>query len=310
VGQVKIGFGAPVSGSWATPHNMVRIAQRAEELGYHSLWTFQRLLSPLDGSWGEHYRSVLDPLVPLAFLAGQTRTIRLGVAVLNMPFFAPVFLAKQLASLDIVSGGRLDAGLGNGWSDEEFAAVGASKRDLGKRADEFLAVVKKAWTAADAGHDGRFYHVPPLSLEPKPVQRPHPPIYLGARSVPAMRRAGRLCDGWVSSSQSEPSVLSEALEVVRSSAEKAGRDPSALRFIVRGAVKVREQAGADRRALTGTVEQIKEDLAGYAARGADELFIDLNFDPEIASPTADPARSLDRALAALEEFAPSAHAHA
>jgi probable F420-dependent oxidoreductase len=310
VGQVKIGFGAPVSGSWATPQNMVRIAQRAEVLGYHSLWTFQRLLSPVDGAWGEYYRSVHDPLIPLAFLAGQTRVIRLGVAVLNMPFFSPVLLAKQLASLDDVSGGRLAVGLGNGWSDEEFAAVGVSKRDLGKRADEFLTVVKKAWTAPEVAHDGRFYRVPPMSVEPKPAQRPHPPIYLGAKSRPALRRAGRLCDGWVSSSQSDPAGVSEAIDVVRESAAQAGRDPAAMRFVVRGAVKVRKDAGPGRRALTGTIEQIKEDIAGYAARGADELFIDLNFDPEIGSPSADPEESMDRALAALEEFAPSTNTDA
>jgi probable F420-dependent oxidoreductase len=260
----------------------------------------------MDGAWGEQYRSVHDPLIPLAFLAGQTRTIRLGVAVLNMPYFSPVLLGKQLASLDIVSGGRLDAGLGNGWSDEEYTAVGASKREVGKRADEFITVVKKMWTAPDVGHEGRFYRVPAMSQEPKPVQRPHPPIYLGAKSVPALRRAGRLGDGWVSSSQSTPDEVSEAIVVVRESAAQTGRDPSALRFVVRGAVKVRAEAGSDRRALTGTVQQIKEDLADYAARGADELFIDLNFDPEIGSPTADPIESMDRALSALEEFAPAA----
>ncbi len=304
---MKIGFGAPVSGSWATPDNMVRIAQRAEALGYHSLWTFQRLLSPVDGAWGEFYRAVHDPLVPLAFLAGQTRTIRLGVAVLNMPFFSPVMLAKQLTGIDIVSGGRLDAGFGNGWSDEEFAATGASKRDSGKRADEFLTVLKKMWGADPVAHDGRFYHVPPMSMQPKPVQQ-HPPIYLGGRSPAALRRAGRLGDGWVSPSQGDPEGLSEAIRVAREAAASAGRDPMALRFVIRGAVKVRSAnslaAGADRRPLTGTVEQIKADMADYAARGADELFVDLNFDPEIGSPAADPAASMDRALAALEVFAP------
>jgi probable F420-dependent oxidoreductase len=304
VGLVKIGFGAPVSGSWATPSNMVRIAQRAEELGYHSLWTFQRLLSPVDGHWGEFYRSVHDPLIPLAFLAGQTRTIRLGVAVLNMPFYPPALIARQLAALDLVSGGRLDAGFGNGWSEEEFTAVGVSKRDSGKRADEFLAVVKKVWSPDPVSYEGRFYTIPESSFEPKPVQQPHPPLILGGRAAPALRRAGRLCDGWVSSSQSDPAAVTEAIQLVRESAAKAGRDPSAMRFIVRGAVKVRSDALEDRRPLTGTIEQIREDIADYAARGATELFVDLNFDPEIGSPSADPAASMDRAFAALEAFAP------
>ena len=308
MGQVKIGFGVPVSGSWATPANMVLVAQRAEALGYHSLWTFQRLLSPMDGAWGEFYRGVHDPLIPLAFLAGQTRTVRLGVAVLNMPFISPAVVAKELASIDIVSGGRLDAGFGNGWSDEEFAAVGASKSGGGRRADEFLAVVKKAWGADPVSYEGRYYQVPPCSIEPKPVQAPRPPIYLGGRSPAALRRAGRLCDGWVSPSQGDPQGLSEAVEVVSEAAATAGRDPSALRFVIRGAVKVRSASspdtGPDRRPLTGTLDQIKADIAEYASRGAHELFIDLNFDPQIGSPSADPAASMDRAMAALEEFAP------
>src|SRR5215212_8074804 len=105
---MEIGFGVPVSGSWGTPQNQVRIARRAEELGYHSLWTFQRLLYPADGpGWGEPYRSVHDPIVTLAHLAGHTSRVRLGVAVLNMPFFSPALLAKQLTTLDHVTGGRL-----------------------------------------------------------------------------------------------------------------------------------------------------------------------------------------------------------
>jgi probable F420-dependent oxidoreductase len=287
---------------------MVTIAQRAESLGYHSLWTFQRLLSPMDGAWGEYYRAVHDPLIPLAFLAGHTRTIRLGTAVFNMPFISPALVAKELASIDIVSGGRLDAGFGNGWSDEEFGATGASKRDGGRRADEFLAVVRKVWGPDPVAHEGRFYQMPSASVAPKPVQKPHPPIYLGGRSPAALRRAGRFCDGWVSPSQGDPEGLSEAVKVVREAAAAAGRDPAALRFVIRGAVRVRPagspETGPDRRPLTGTVEQIKDDIAGYATRGADELFIDLNFDPEIGSPSADPAASMQRALAALEDFRP------
>src|SRR5262245_50427516 len=110
---MKIGFGAPCSGSWATPANLTRIAQRAEQLGYHSLWTFQRLLYPLALDMAPPYHSVTDPTATLAFLAAQTRTIRLGVAVLNMPFVSPVVVAKQLATVDVLSSGRLDAGFGN-----------------------------------------------------------------------------------------------------------------------------------------------------------------------------------------------------
>jgi alkanesulfonate monooxygenase SsuD/methylene tetrahydromethanopterin reductase-like flavin-dependent oxidoreductase (luciferase family) len=112
---VRLGFGLPVSGSWATPEAMVRVAQRAEQLGYTSLWTFQRLLHPAEGDWGPMYRSVHDPLVALAYVAAATERVRLGVAIVNVPFYAPIVLAKQLTTLDAVSAGRLDVGLGLGW---------------------------------------------------------------------------------------------------------------------------------------------------------------------------------------------------
>src|SRR5882757_646380 len=105
---------------------MLHFARRAEELGYQSLWTFQRLLSPVDGSWGEMYRSVQDPLITLAHAAAVTSRVRLGVAIINLPFTSPVLLAKQAATLDIMSGGRLDLGLGLGWAEDEFAASGVS----------------------------------------------------------------------------------------------------------------------------------------------------------------------------------------
>ncbi|TDP98030.1 luciferase-like monooxygenase [Labedaea rhizosphaerae] len=120
MGGVLIGFAAPVSGSWATPDTIAHVARRAEELGYHELWTFQRLLYPAAGGWDPVYRSVLDPLVVLGHLAAITERIRLGVAVVNLPFLSPTYLAKQLTTVDLLSGGgRVDAGLGIGWSAEE-----------------------------------------------------------------------------------------------------------------------------------------------------------------------------------------------
>src|SRR6266700_1655722 len=127
---VLIGIGVPISGSWATPANQLRLVRRAEELGYHSAWTFQRLLVPErpgERAGIEAYRSVHDAIVPLAFVAGHTTRIRLGVSVLNIPFFSPALMAKQLATLDAVCGGRLDVGLGIGWMREEYGAAGAPR---------------------------------------------------------------------------------------------------------------------------------------------------------------------------------------
>lgn len=301
---MKIGFGVPVSGTWAKPDNLAHVAQRAEQLGYHSLWTYQRLLSPVDGAWGEMYRSVLDPVVALAYVAAHTSRIRLGVAVINMPFIAPVVVAKQLATLDIVSGGRVDAGLGNGWSDEEFAATGATKQGQGRRADEFLALLRTLWTDDVVEHRGDFYEVPRMRLDPKPVQRPGPPILLGAVATSALRRAGRLCDGWVSRSRADLRTIGESVAVIKDAAEQAGRDPQALRFICRGVVRLRPAGSADRAPLTGTLDQIRTDLDDLAAQGITEVFCDLNFDPQVGSPDADAAMSLRRADEVLEGLAP------
>jgi probable F420-dependent oxidoreductase len=301
---MKIGFGAPVSGSWATPANLTHVARRAEQLGYHSLWTYQRLLSPVDASFGEVYRSVQDPILPLAYAAAVTSRLRLGVAVVNMPFVAPVVLAKQFATLDVLSGGRVDAGLGNGWADAEFVATGASKRDQGRRAEEYIALLKRAWTEEVLSYEGTFYRVPSMRMDPRPVQRPHPPILLGGGVGPALRRAGRLCDGWVSSSRFDPRRLAEPVAVVKEAAERAGRDPAALRLICRAVVKVRPAGAPGRAPLVGTLDQIRSDFNEVAEQGITELFVDLNFDPEIGSPGADPAASIRRADEALDAFAP------
>jgi probable F420-dependent oxidoreductase len=299
---MEIGFAAPVSGSWATPENLVYVSRRAEALGYHTLWTFQRLLAPVDNSWGEVYRSVLDPIVALSYVAANTSHIRLGTAVLNMPFFTPVLLAKQLATIDIVSGGRLDAGLGIGWSDEEYAAVGVPKEHRGRRAEDFLVALTKLWTDDIVEHDGEFYRIPRSRMEPKPVQKPRPPILIGGTAAPALRRAGRLSDGWISSSRADLATIGESVAIVKAAAEEAGRDPRALRFVCRGVVQVRHDG--ERKPLTGTLDEIREDFKVLEEQGITEVFVDLNFDPQIGSPDADPKASMRRADEALEALAP------
>lgn len=302
---MQIGFAAPVAGSWATAANMVEVATRAEQLGYATLWTFQRLLSPVDEN-GEfvlapQYRSVHDPLATLAFLAGRTTAIRLGVAVLNLPFYAPIVLAKQLTTIDILSDGRLDVGLGTGWSPDEFEAAGVPMAGRGKRADDYLATLEAIWAPGVVDHTGSRYRVPRSRVLPAPVQQPHPPVLLGGMSEAALRRAGRAANGWISSSQADLTRIDESIEIVRSAARAAGRDADALRFVCRGVVKVRE---GERGPLTGSLAEIRQDLDDLAGKGVTEVFVDLNFDPEIGSPDADPAVSMARAREVLEALAP------
>jgi probable F420-dependent oxidoreductase len=297
---VQIGFALPTSGSWATPDNVLHVATRAEELGYSSLWTFQRLLSPVDGSWGEMYRSVGDPMVTLGYAAAITTQIRLGVAVVNMPFLSPVLLSKQAATVDLLSKGRLDLGLGLGWSDEEYTASGTTKERVGRRSEEFVRVVRALWTEPVLEFEGDFYRIPRTKFEPKPTAPP--PILLGGTVPAALRRAGRIADGWVSSSRADLVHIGQSVATVKEAAEAAGRDAAALRFVSRGAVRVRNDG--ERRPLTGTLDQIRSDFDDLAAQGITEVFVDLNFDPEIGSPDADPAESMRRADEALATLAP------
>src|SRR4051812_12642049 len=304
-GPMQMSVAVPISGSWATPDNILRIAQRSEELGYHGLWTFQRLLYPVvpeEQRLAPPYRSVLDPLVLLGFLAGVTKRVRLGVAIVDAPFYAPIVLAKQFAAIDVLSGGRLDARLGIGWSPHEYAAAGVPYTKRGRRMDDFLKCLDTILTAdGPVTYKGEFYEVPESYVDPHPVQKPRPPFVIGGTADAALRRAGRLADGWVSASRADLSTVSESIEKVRSAAREAGRDDSKLRFVCRGVVKVRDQRDG---ALSGSYDEIRKDLEALAQQGMTETFIDLNFDPEIGKVDADPKESMRRAEEALEALAP------
>jgi len=301
-----LGFGLPVSGSWATPDSMRGTARRAEKLGYASLWTFQRVLSPADSRLDPAYRSVLDPLLSLAHVAGHTERIGLGTATICAPFTAPALLAKALTSLDVLSGGRLTVGLGMGWMTHEYAAAGVPFERRGARMDEYLRCLAALWTQDPVEFAGEFYTVPRSHVSPPPVQRPHPPVLLGGAAAPALRRAGRLAQGWISSSRQDLSRIGTAIETVRDGAREAGRDPEAVRILVRGVVDLVDDAPPhDRRPLQGTREQVLDDLAALRAQGVTEVFLDLNFSPRVTSPDVEATTALAYAESVLEAFAPA-----
>jgi probable F420-dependent oxidoreductase len=305
---MRIGFGAPVAGAWATPGYLAAFAERAENAGYASLWTFTRLLVPEGSDIEPVYRSVLDPMVALGYAAAGTSRIRLGVAVINVPFISPAYLAKQASTVDVLSGGRLDLGLGIGWMPEEFTATGGSRARRGARAEEYLAVLRTLWADEVSSFRGEFYTIPAGRQDPRPVQRPGPPVLLGGMSRPAMERAGRIADGWITSSRADLSAISEAVRVIGEAAAAAGRDPQTARIVCRGVVLAGAQAkGPDggRRLLSGSFAQIREDAAWLAGQGVTELFYDLNWDPQVGSPSVAPQAAADRAAEILTELAPS-----
>ena len=305
---MKIGFGAPVAGAWATPENLGRFAARAQDSGYHSLWAFHRLLVPAEGHVDPVYRSVLDPLVALGFAAARTSTVRLGVAIVNLPFVPPPYLAKQAATLDVLSGGRFDLGLGTGWSPAEFTASGADPARRGARAEEYVAALRSFWAGEVDGFAGEFYRADPSRMAPRPVQRPGPPILLGGAVPAALRRAGRLADGWLSRSATDLSKIAGQAAIVREAAAEAGKDPALVRIVCRGVVRIGPKVAVgpdgERLRLSGSYEQIREDAGWLGEQGVTELFYDLNWDPLIGGPDADPVAAVERAEEILAGLAP------
>jgi probable F420-dependent oxidoreductase len=283
---------------------MRRVARRAEDLGYASLWAFQRLLSPAGADLGPAHREVHDPLVALAHVAAVTTRIGLGTATVCAPFTAPVALAKATASLDVLSGGRLTVGLGAGWLPEEYAAAGVPRRRTGPRMEEYLRCLLALWTEDPVDFEGEFYTVPRSHLGPRPVQRPHPPLLLGGTAAPALRRAGRLADGWIASSTHDPATLGSSIEQVRRGAREVGRDPASLRFVVRSVPEVVDPPPS-RQAMHRDASQVLGDIRALGAVGVTEVFVDLNLSPHVVGPGVDPDTAAEYADRVLEELAPA-----
>ncbi|WP_229069535.1 TIGR03619 family F420-dependent LLM class oxidoreductase [Actinoplanes sp. DH11] len=297
-----ISFGCPVAGAWAEPETLAAVARRADELGYHGLWAFQRLLVGREQDLAPVYRSVLDPIVALTWAAAATRRIRLGVSVINLPYLSPAYLAKQVSTLDVLSGGRFDLGLGSGWSEPEFLATGSDPRPRGRRIEEYLAVLRTLFAGGESAHDGELYTLPPSRMAPPPVQPGGPPILLGGGADVALRRAGRIAAGWVSSSRASLDEIARGAAIVRAAAEEAGKDPATVRVVVRGAVRPgrRDESVP----LSGSWRQIRDGARRYAEAGATELFYDPNWDPRIGGPDADPKTAAELGEEILTELAP------
>ena len=287
---MRFGFALPQVGSAVGPDALVSVAKRAEELGFDSLWVLDRILWPVnprapypigDGSLPVKYKSVLDPLEALTFAAAHTRRVALGTSVLNLPWYTPVLLARQLTTLDILSGGRLKVGFGIGWSPDEYEAAGAAWQERGKRADELIQALKKIWTTDPVEFHGKYYRIPKSVIGPKPVQKPHPPIYMAAYTPSAMKRVATEASGWFPVGI-PLSGIGPMFEGIKGMAKEAGRDPSALELILRANVEIHDTPiQKDRGDFTGTLEQIAEDVKTTQRLGAAEIVIDAQFSPGV-----------------------------
>ena len=275
---MKLGVAVSHLGVDASPEGIVEFAERAEALGLDSLWALERVLrvvTPQDGQvLPEAYGTVYSPLETLAFLAGRTSTIRLGTSVLDALFHSPAVLARQLATLDRLSHGRLVVGLGQGWSAEEFATVGVPMSRRGNGFEDFLTALTTAWGPDPVHYDGRFYRYAASEISPKPAQPGGPPVLLGAipgLAIPA-QRAGRLGFGF------NPGIFEwtgfESQLAAYFEAVPQGRQAGPVVVRVNGTVTA-QPLGADRLPLVGDIDQVREDLARVASLGVDEVFWDL-----------------------------------
>ena len=295
---MKVGITLPQAGQQATRENVIHIAQNAESEGFDSLWVFERLLWPInpqtpypatpDGSLPNEYQIILDPLETLTYVAAKTNKIALGTSVMDILFHSPVILARRFATLDLLSEGRAIAGLGIGWSKDEYQASNIPFIDKGERANEFLQVLKRIWTDDVVEFKGKYYNIPASKIGPKPVQKPHPPIYMGGFSPNTYSRIVNYdTNGWLGLIGGPLEYLDNIIKTIQNIANQANKDPNRFRVILLTYPKVginsRNQSGTtsqgQRFPLTGTIDQIGSDIERIKQIGVDHIVFGYNFIP-------------------------------
>jgi probable F420-dependent oxidoreductase len=218
--------------------------------------------------------AIFEPITTLAFIAGQVHTPRLGLAVLVVPYRNPVLTAKMLSNLDVLSSGRVIVGVGVGWNKEEFETLNAPPYEArGRVTNEYLEIFIALWTNDDPTYHGRHYQISNVNLQPKPVQKPHPPIWVGGNSLPALRRVARYGQGWLPLGLS-PQQIAEKLPVLRRVCEEAGRNPDEIDICANGSVRFLEHSevrGGGRQPFSGTPQQITDDIRCCQEIGIVEL---------------------------------------
>ena len=305
---MQYGFYLPTRGPTSGPDDLVTLATRGEALGFHSVMIADHIIFPtkieskypytVTGAFpGEG--DALEQLTLMAFIAAKTEKLRLVSSVMILPHRNPVVTAKVLATIDVLSKGRVTVGVGVGWMAEEFAALGAP--DFAKRgaaSNEYLEIFAKLWAGGPVSHQGEFYQFDEVRCEPLPVQRPGPPIWIGGHSRPALRRAARYGDGWhpVGANAAvplPPDELAVMLSELKQLTVAEGRDFDAMTLSFKAPLYDTAIAAPDgaRRPFSGTNDQVIEDIHTYAALGIKELIFDIR------APTM--VESLDR----MEHFA-------
>ena len=278
------GCSMPSRGPMAGPENLRTLAQRAEDLGFDSVWVSDHVILPREVASFYPYAAdgvatfrpdqpYYDPIATLNFLAGCTHRVRLGTHVLILPYRNPVVTAKMLATLDVLSNGRLTLGVGVGWMEEEFQALDLDTYgQRGAVSNEYIRLFKELWTKEEPEFHGEFYNLSGAGFLPKPVQQPHPPIWVGGHTGPAIRRAAELADGWMPIGLRPPAILEPEELAVKIARLKrltvaAGRPEDAVALCFSTNITFQANAGQDRQMMQGRPEQIAADLRQYQDLG-------------------------------------------
>ncbi len=310
---MEFGFGLPTRGPLSSPEHLVTLAQRGEEMGFNIISVSDHVVIPKNiesrypysetGEFGGgDSGSCLEQLSTLSFLASATSSTRLLTSVMVLPHRNPVLTAKMLATIDVLSGGRLNVGCGVGWMREEFEAIGTPPYEKrGAVGDEYIRAFKELWTSDNPSFDGTYCRFSDISCLPKPVQQPHPPIWVGGESPPALRRAARLGDVWYPIGNNPrftvgtPADYLESLTRLRRCAEEADRDPSTIGLAYSASWLNDREAqllpNGERRLLTGNPDQVAGDITAFAEIGV--RYFMFNFQSD----------TLEETLARMERFA-------
>ncbi len=296
---MRYGFSLIVRGEDATPETFVKMAERAEALEMDSLWLSAHVVLPPQVKSGyvlipgrkhpPHWRECYwEPFTVLSFLAAHTTRITLGTSVVVLPMHNPFECAKQVAEVDRLSNGRFVFGLGVGWFEEEFEVLGQDFGNRGARTDDAIELMKMLWAEDPVTYKGRFYSCEDVAFSPKPVQRPHPPIWVAGASRPACRRAARYAEAF-HPARMPPEKVVEMRGVLDAECEKIGRAPGSVKLCLK--LPLVFQEGPGEFPTQGTPGQIVDGLKRYVDVGAGHFTLD--FVPEKA----------DVALDAMERFA-------
>jgi probable F420-dependent oxidoreductase len=295
---MQIGLRLPQSGrNHATKENIILSAKQAENANFHSLWVLERLLWPInpqnpypgtkDGKFPNDWQYIFDPLETLIFVAANTSKITLGTSVIDMLFHNPVILARRFATLDILSEGRAICGLGIGWSKDEYTASNIPFQYRGKRADEYVQVLKRIWTDDVVEFKGQFYNIPASKIGPNPMQKPQIPIYLGGYSQRTFRRIAKYANGWICTIHNSLDQVRSNIGKIKEESHKVKRDPEDINIAAilypnvsdSGDITDKQEKGnqqKSRHLLSGDIDQVGNDLREINDLGVNHAILNYN----------------------------------